>query len=146
MNALGLERFTEAQDPVFARVLAELRAGRKASHWMWYVFPQLRGLGHSQKSEFYGIADLAEARAYLAHPLLGPRLLSCVALLLAADPGLSAHAILGSPDDMKLRSNLTLFGRAAIDVADQRRFAAGLERFFAGAADPRTLALLGPAP
>lgn len=139
---MTLERFTEAQAPVFATVRAELAAGRKESHWMWFIFPQLRGLGHSSAATYYGIADLAEARAYLAHPVLGPRLLACLGLLMAADPGLSAHAILGSPDDMKLRSCLTLFAEAAIDPGDHSRFAAALARFYGGAADPRTLELL----
>ncbi len=143
---MTLARFTEAQAPVLAAVRAELTAGRKASHWMWFIFPQLRGLGTSQHATFYGIADLAEARAYLAHPELGPRLLACVALLMAADPALSAHAILGSPDDMKLRSCLTLFAEAAIDPGDRVRFLAALQRFYGGAADPRTMALLHPAP
>jgi uncharacterized protein (DUF1810 family) len=141
---MRLERFTEAQGPVFAAVLAELAAGRKASHWMWFIFPQLRGLGSSERADFYGIADLAEARGYLAHLVLGPRLMQCLALLMAADPGLSAHAILGSPDDMKLRSCLTLFAEAALDPGDRGRFQAGLQRFYGGAADPRTIALLRP--
>jgi uncharacterized protein (DUF1810 family) len=116
--------------------MAELRAGAKRSHWIWYVFPQLKGLGMSPTSMYYGIASLAEAQAYLAHPALGPRLKECVRLLLDA-PG-SAADILGG-DDVKLRSSLTLF--IAADP-DEPLFAAALERFFDGTLDPRTLAML----
>jgi len=117
--------------------MAELRAGVKRGHWIWYVFPQLKGLGMSSTSMYYGIGSLAEAKAYLAHPELGPRLKECVRLLLDA-PG-SAADILGG-DDVKLRSSLTLF--IAADP-DEPLFAAALERFFDGTLDPRTLAMLG---
>jgi len=117
--------------------MAELRAGVKRSHWIWYVFPQLKGLGLSSTSMYYGVGSLAEAKAYLAHPELGPRLKECVRLLLDA-PG-SAADILGG-DDVKLRSSLTLF--VAADP-DEPLFAAALERFFDGVLDARTLELLG---
>ena len=140
MNASDhLDRFLTAQAPVFDQVLAELRAGRKRRHWMWFVFPQLRGLGMSPTAEFFGIASVEEARAYLAHPLLGPRLRTCCALMLQV-PERSAHEILGSPDDLKFRSCLTLFSLA--DPAEPL-FREGLERFYGGLPDPRTLALCG---
>ena len=118
-------------------VRAELRAGRKRSHWMWFVFPQLRGLGTSAMAQHYGLASLDEARAYLAHPVLGARLRECCALMQAV-PARSAHEILGSPDDLKYRSCLTLFALAAPQEA---LFREGLERFYGGQRDPRTLAL-----
>ena len=133
-----LQRFVDAQDPVYDRVLAELRRGVKASHWMWFVFPQLRELGRSATARRFGIASADEALAYWRHPRLGPRLLECVGLLLAV-PGASALQILGSPDDVKLRSSLTLFERVA---PEEPAFARALDRFFDGARDPRTLALL----
>jgi uncharacterized protein (DUF1810 family) len=134
-----LARFVDAQASVYAQVRAELAAGRKRSHWMWFVFPQMRGLGHSAMAHRFGIASRAEAAAYLAHPLLGARLVECTALLLAAPQGVGALGILGAPDDLKLRSSLTLF--AAIAAAGSP-FAVALDRFFAGAADPATLRLL----
>lgn len=134
-----LDRFLQAQDPVLSDVRAELRAGRKQSHWMWFVFPQLRGLGHSATAQHFGIASLEEARAYLAHPVLGTRLHECCELMLAV-PDRSAHEILGSPDDLKFRSCLTLFSLAAPQDVLFRRC---LDRFYGGAADPRTLALCG---
>ena len=134
-----LDRFLTAQAPVIAQVLAELRAGRKTTHWMWFVFPQLRGLGTSSMAQLFGIASLEEARAYLAHPVLGPRLRECCALMLQV-PQRSAHEILGSPDDLKFRSCLTLFS-----LADPREslFRQGLDRFYGGVPDPRTVALCG---
>ena len=132
-----LQRFVGAQAGVIDAVRKELRTGRKRSHWMWFVFPQLRGLGMSSTAQFYGIASLDEARAYLGHPVLGPRLRECCALMLAV-PGRSAHEILGSPDDLKFRSCLTLFSLAAPEEAVFRQ---GLERFYAGEPDPRTVAL-----
>src|SRR5919205_965409 len=107
-----LDRFVTAQSPVYAEVLAELRSGRKSSHWMWFVFPQLRGLGSSPTAVRFGIASIDEARAYLGHDLLGRRLRECARLVAAID-GRSARQIFGSPDDMKLRSSMTLFSRAA---------------------------------
>jgi uncharacterized protein (DUF1810 family) len=136
-----LDRFVQAQEGVIAAVRAELRAGRKQNHWMWFVFPQLRGLGASAMAQRYGIASLAEARAYLAHPVLGPRLRECCTLMLAVPPPRSAHEILGSPDDLKFRSCLTLFSLA--DPADDL-FRRGLDRFYEGRPDPRTIALCGP--
>ena len=132
-----LARYVEAQDAggTYARALAELRAGRKQSHWMWFVLPQIAGLGFSPMAQRYAIADLAEARAYLAHPVLGPRLRDCVAAMNAHE-GLSARAILGSPDDMKFRSCLTLFARASDDNADLR---AALAKYYGGEPDPETL-------
>src|SRR3954470_11053477 len=102
-DPFDLARFVAAQAPVFDAVLAELKAGRKRSHWMWFVFPQLKGLGASTTAQFYGIGSLAEARAYLAHPVLGPRLEACTRAVLQAD-GSSLHAIFGSPDDLKFVS------------------------------------------
>ena len=130
-----LERFAAAQAPAFQHVLGELRRGRKATHWMWFVFPQIAGLGSSPMSRRYAIASLEEARAYLAHPVLGARLHECVSILLDLD-GLSAHAIFGSPDDMKLHSSLTLFAQAA---PDEPLFRQALERYFAGRPDQATL-------
>ena len=107
-----LDRFVAAQEGIYTGALAELRAGRKTGHWMWYVFPQLAGLGRSALSLHYAIGSLDEARAYLAHPLLGPRLIECTRTVLAIE-GRSLHAIFGSPDDMKFRSSMTLFSLAA---------------------------------
>jgi len=138
-DPFALDRFVDAQAAVIEDVRRELRAGRKQSHWMWFVFPQLKGLGRTATAQHYGIASLAEARAYLAHPVLGPRLRECLELMLAV-PGRSAHEILGSPDDLKLRSCATLFSLAAPAEDVFRRC---LERFHGGEADPRTLALCG---
>lgn len=138
-DSFELDRFVAAQATVIEAVRDELRAGRKRSHWMWFVFPQLKGLGFSSTAQHYGIASLDEARAYLAHPVLGPRLRECCALMLAV-PGKSAHDILGSPDDLKFRSCLTLFRLAA---PQESVFREGLERFYGGEPDPRTLALCG---
>ncbi|MBN9441362.1 DUF1810 domain-containing protein [Bosea sp. (in: a-proteobacteria)] len=134
-----LERFTAAQEGIYDNALAELEAGRKRTHWMWFVFPQLRGLGLSQTSRFYGLASLDEARAYLAHPLLGARLAACTRAVLAHRDR-SAQAIFGSPDDIKLRSSMTLFDRA--DAGADNIHRAVLDRFFSGEDDPLTLALL----
>lgn len=133
-----LQRFIEAQAPDFPTVEAELRAGRKASHWMWFIFPQLEGLGRSGTARFYAITGLEEARAYLAHPILGQRLVHCVALVNAVE-GRSAHEIFGSPDDLKFRSSVTLFREA---VPEKALFQAALDRYFGGEPDPATLALL----
>jgi len=138
-DAYNLDRFLTAQQPVYAEVLAELRAGRKRTHWMWFVFPQLQGLGTSPMAQRYGIASLNEARAYLAHPVLGARLRECCALMLQV-PQRSALEILGSPDDLKFRSCVTLFGLAAPQVDLFRRC---LDRFHGGQPDPRTVALCG---
>lgn len=135
-----LSRFHEAQASVYPRVLAELRAGRKESHWMWFVFPQIDGLGMSAMSQRYAIRSVGEARAYLDDPVLGKRLRDCVNAMLLV-PGKTAHEILRSPDDMKFRSSLTLFIAAADDPA---LFQQALDRFYAGAPDERTLVLLRP--
>jgi uncharacterized protein (DUF1810 family) len=134
-----LGRFVTAQAPVFETVLAELRAGHKRSHWMWFVFPQLRGLGHSSTARFYGIGSIEEARAYLAHPLLGPRLDLCTRIVLTSE-SLSLYAIFGSPDDMKFRSCMTLFSLAT-DASDNP-FRHALHRWCAGRPDEQTLVLL----
>lgn len=131
-----LSRFVAAQDRVWTNVIAELAAGRKRTHWMWFVFPQIKGLGHSAMAERYAIASLDEARTYLAHPVLGPRLADCVDLLLAIE-GRSANEVMGSPDDVKLRSSMTLFARAAEDPAP---FRAVLDKWYGGAEDPLTIA------
>ena len=136
-----LERFVVAQAPHVDDVKAELAAGRKRTHWMWFVFPQLRGLGRSQLAWRFGLQSARQARDYLAHPILGPRLRECVELLLAVQDR-SAHEIFGSPDDLKLRSCLTLF--RAIDGADGQ-FGRALDRFFDGQPDPQTLQLLADA-
>ena len=138
-DPFDLERFVTAQEKVFETALAELQAGRKRSHWMWFIFPQLRGLGMSETARFYGIASRDEARAYLAHPVLGRRLAECTAAVLGVQ-GRSLHAILGSPDDMKFRSSMTLFDRAS-DAPDNV-FRQALDRYSAGQADKRTLQLL----
>jgi uncharacterized protein (DUF1810 family) len=133
----NLQRFFDAQDGIYETALAELHAGSKQSHWMWFVFPQLAGLGRSPTAQFYGIASLAEARAYLDHQLLGPRLLECVEALLPWS-GRSPEQILGSIDALKLRSSLTLFDC----VEPGSVFAKGLAAFYAGERDEETLALL----
>jgi uncharacterized protein (DUF1810 family) len=140
-DPFDLGRFVKAQQPVYARVRAELAAGCKQTHWMWFVFPQLKGLGSSSIARTYGLATLAEARAYLAHPVLGERLREC-ARLLAATPGNDARQVLGYPDDLKLRSCMTLFAAAATAAHDQHLFQEGLAKFFAGVEDPLTRELL----
>ncbi len=134
----SLERFVQAQADSYAQALAELRQGRKRTHWIWYVLPQLRGLGRSPMADHYGIAGCAEALAYLAHPLLGPRLRECVEAVLQ-HAGKDAVAIFGSVDALKFRSCLTLFATVA---PQQPVFARALEVFYAGAADEATLRLL----
>jgi uncharacterized protein (DUF1810 family) len=136
--AFDLDRFLDAQAGVYDAACAELRAGRKRSHWMWFVFPQLRGLGTSATAHRFGIASLAEARAYLAHPVLGPRLREAYALALAV-PGRSAAEIFGEVDAMKLRSSATLFRAAA---PGEPLFQAVLDRFHGGIGDVPTEALL----
>jgi len=138
-DRFALSRFVVAQDPVFDTVLTELRAGRKESHWMWFVFPQLRALGRSSTAKFYGIGSLGEARAYLEHRVLAERLAQAVDSVLAVE-GRSVHDIFGSPDDLKFRSSMTLFDEAA--GGRERRFRLALERFFAGEPDRHTLELL----
>jgi uncharacterized protein (DUF1810 family) len=133
-----LKRFVDAQGPVYAQVCSELKAGRKRSHWMWFVFPQIKGLGVSPTAQFYAIGSRAEALAYLAHPVLGPRLLECAQFVLDV-AGRSAHDIFGSPDDLKFRSCMTLFAEVAPDKA---LFRAALRKYFSGELDPRTIAAL----
>lgn len=133
-----LQRFLDAQAPVYEQACTELQAGCKQSHWMWFIFPQLRGLGLSATAQHYGIASRQEALDYLQHPVLGPRLKHCMVLLLA-HRGLSAPAIFGSTDALKLRSCATLF---AVVAPDEPVFQQVLGQYYAGAPDDRTLALL----
>lgn len=133
-----LARFLRAQETMYAQALAELRRGRKQTHWIWYVFPQLKGLGSSEQSSFYGIASLAEAQAYLAHKVLGPRLVECTQLTLNV-PGGNAGSIFPYPDDLKFGSSMTLF--AAADPMNPLFYEA-LVRFFGGERDARTVELL----
>ena len=137
-DPFDLQRFVDAQARVYDTVLGELRDGRKRSHWMWFVFPQLRGLGSSPTAVRFSISSIDEARAYLAHELLGPRLRECTGLVATID-GRSAEEIFGWPDDMKLRSSMTLFARAADDNA---AFVEVLEKFYGGEEDSATLARL----
>lgn len=134
-----LVRFLKAQYPVFDTVLAELRQGDKRTHWMWFIFPQIQGLGLSSTAKLYAIASLAEAIAYLEHPVLGPRLRECVRLVNAVE-GRSAERIFGGIDATKLRSCLTLFKEAA---PDEPLFQAALQKYYDGKSDPQTLKLLG---
>ena len=138
---MDLDRFVVAQDEhaTYARALSELRAGRKTSHWMWFVFPQVSGLGQSATAKHFELAGLDEARAYLDHEVLGPRLLECCRALLELE-GATAEQVLGAVDAMKLRSSMTLFARA--DPAE-RVFPDVLDRFYDGSADERTIRLLG---
>ncbi|CAA0133490.1 Uncharacterised protein [Mycolicibacterium vanbaalenii] len=137
-DPFDLGRFVEAQDHVYPTVLTELRAGAKRSHWIWFVFPQMRGLGHSAPAHRFGISSLAEADAYLQHPVLGSRLRECAGLLLAVD-GRTATEIFGHPDDLKVRSSMTLFARVDRDPV----FRAVLDKFYDGCEDPATLELFG---
>ena len=134
----NLQRFVEAQGSVYTQALAELTAGCKRTHWMWFMFPQLRGLGHSAMAYEYGIASRAEAVAYLEHPVLGARLRECTRAVDAVE-GRTAHEIFGSPDDLKFRSSMTLFANLTDDNAE---FVEALARYYGGEADARTLALL----
>ncbi len=137
-----LGRFVQAQEGDYERALSEIRSGRKRSHWMWYVFPQYDGLGSSPTSRRYAIKSLAEAQAYLSHPVLGPRLVECAEAALGVE-GRSAFEIFGSPDDMKLRSCATLFARVSPAGSVFQRL---LDKFFQGQLDAKTLRLLGIAP
>jgi uncharacterized protein (DUF1810 family) len=144
-DGFNLRRFQDAQDgrdgpgTIYERALHELKGGRKLTHWMWFVFPQLEGLGQSFMAKKFAIRSLDEARAYLADPVLGPRLRACVAALNGLQ-GRSAYDIFGVPDDLKLHSSLTLFARAADDDAD---FRAALDKYFGGELDAGSLRLLG---
>lgn len=137
-DPFNLQRFVEAQAPVYAGVLDELRAGKKTTHWMWFIFPQLKELGRSPIAKHYGITSLAEAIAYLEHPLLGQRLLACSELMLAAR-GKSVLEILGRPDDLKFCSCMTLFRAARPDLLVWQ---AALDQYFGGEADAATIGLL----
>ncbi|MFC2952971.1 DUF1810 domain-containing protein [Marinicaulis aureus] len=137
----SLERFVDAQNPIIDRALEELRAGRKQTHWMWFIFPQIAGLGHSAMAQKYAIASLDEARAYLAHPVLGPRLKEAMGAVLGhvsehGQPRRSVHEIFGSPDDLKFHSSMTLFHRAD---PDEQLFMDGLKLFFDEREDSETL-------
>jgi uncharacterized protein (DUF1810 family) len=134
-DSFNLQRFVNAQTPVYSQAIAELREGRKRSHWMWFVFPQIAGLGRSETARFFAISRAEEARAYLAHPVLGPRLRECCRLVNAIT-GRSAHEIFGDPDDLKFHSCLTLFAEVS---AEEGEFRAGLQKYFAGRPDRPTL-------
>jgi uncharacterized protein (DUF1810 family) len=143
-DPFDLRRFVDAQDRVYDAVLAELHNGAKRSHWIWFVFPQLRGLGHSPTAVRFGISSLDEARAYLAHPLLGPRLRECTRLVALID-GRSVDDIFGWPDNLKVHSSMTLFRRATDDPDIQADFRAVLDKFYNGEEDPATEELLSSA-
>ncbi|MCA1498244.1 MULTISPECIES: DUF1810 domain-containing protein [unclassified Bradyrhizobium] len=136
-DPFDLDRFVQAQDPVYGDILGELTRGRKQTHWMWFIFPQVAGLGASAMSQRYAIGSRAEAEAYLVHPILGGRLIECTKLVLAVE-GRTINAILGAPDDAKFRSSMTLFGAISAEpVFDQ-----ALARYFAGERDGATLEIL----
>jgi uncharacterized protein (DUF1810 family) len=141
MTDADLIRFLDAQDQIYQQVLKELAAGRKETHWMWFIFPQLAGLGRSSMAQHYAIRDLDQAKRYLADSILGPRLRQVVRLLMEQE-GKSAFEILGSPDDLKLRSCLTLFREAASGDSDCALFAKALDQFYGGEPDGGTLDLL----
>jgi len=136
-DRFDLQRFVDAQAPVYPRVLAELRQGRKQSHWMWFIFPQIAGLGHSPMAQRFAIASCAEALAYLGHGVLGSRLRECTALVNAVE-GRTINEILGSPDDLKFRSSMTLFGA----VSSEALFAQAIAKFYGGVVDQQTMGLL----
>lgn len=138
-DPFDLNRFVRAQAGVYDRALAELRSGQKRSHWMWFIFPQIEGLGYSPTAQDYAIKSKAEARHYLDHPVLGPRLRECVATLLALE-GRSASDIFGYPDTLKLRSSMTLF--ACVTEASDTVFADVLDKYYHGKRDDRTCAIL----
>lgn len=137
-SAYNLKRFLDAQENNYDRALTEIRQGRKQGHWMWYIFPQISGLGFSETTKFYAIQDLNEAGAYLSHPTLGSRLIDISNAFLGID-GKSANAILGSPDDLKMKSSMTLFG--LLSDTDPV-FQAVLDKFFNGNQDAKTLAIV----
>jgi uncharacterized protein (DUF1810 family) len=136
-DRFDLQRFVDAQSPVYPRVLTELRQGRKQSHWMWFIFPQIAGLGHSPMAQRFAIASRAEALAYLGHGVLGSRLRECTALVNAVE-GRTINEILGSPDDLKFRSSMTLFGA----VSSEALFAEAIAKFYGGVVDQQTMDLL----
>jgi len=133
-----LQRFLDAQNPVYEQVLTELRARRKQSHWMWFIFPQMRGLGSSPTADYFGISSRAEAEAYWKHAVLGPRLAECARLVNAVE-GISVDRIFGYPDNLKFHSSMTLF---ALIAPEDRVFSEALEKFFRGEPDTRTRDLL----
>jgi len=135
----SLARFTDAQEPIYKRVLAELRSGKKRSHWIWFIFPQIDGLGNSVASRHFAIKNLEEARAYLQHPVVGTRLRECSEIVLGLE-GRTVSDIFGSPDDMKVKSCMTLFDRAAEEQGSV--FGKVLEKYYDGERDERTLELL----
>ena len=137
-DPFNLARFVDAQDPMFERVVAELQSGLKRSHWMWFIFPQIDGLGFSPTSQYFSIKSQSEARAYLAHPVLGARIMQCVEIVLALE-GPTAADIFGPVDEMKLRSSMTLFAQVA---GQGSPYAAVLTKYFCGEPDRRTLQLL----
>ena len=141
-DPVDLNRFVQAQAEDYDQALSEIRAGRKRSHWMWYIFPQFDGLGLSSTSRRYAIRSVAEAEAYLRHPVLGPRLEECCEAVIGVN-GRSAYDIFGSPDDVKLRSCATLFARVSVPGSVFERL---LGKYFGGVPDPRTLQLIGAAP
>jgi uncharacterized protein (DUF1810 family) len=131
----NLQRFVDAQEPAFEQVCAELRAGQKRSHWIWFIFPQMRGLGHSELANYYGISSRQEAEAYLAHPVLGPRLRECTRLVTMVE-GRSIDQILGDPDNLKFRSSMTLFASTG---PENQIFRDALQKYFDGKPDPLTI-------
>ncbi len=139
MDTFDLDRFVEAQNPIYVRALTEVRRGQKRSHWMWFIFPQLTGLGMSSTANHFGIAGIEEARAYLAHPILGTRLVECTAAVNLVEGG-SAEQIFGFPDCLKFRSCMTLFAEAS--GSTHPCFTEALAKYFAGQLDQRTLELL----
>jgi uncharacterized protein (DUF1810 family) len=141
-DPFGLRRFVQAQDADYERALSEIRSGRKRTHWMWYIFPQFDGLAFSSTSQYYAIKSLAEARAYLDHPILGPRLLACAEAVVGVE-GRSAREIFGSPDDLKLRSCATLFARVLPPGSVFERL---LAKYYRGERDSKTVQLLGLTP
>ncbi|NHT74476.1 DUF1810 domain-containing protein [Rhizobiaceae bacterium CRRU44] len=145
-DTFRLTRFIEAQSRIYQQARSELAAGDKRTHWMWFVFPQIGGLGSSPTARHFAISGLAEAQAYLQHPLLGRRLLDCTSTVNGLDDALTARAIFSSPDDLKFHSSMTLFSYAAIQGdSDPTPFQTALKRYFGGNPDLRTLDLLKPA-
>lgn len=137
-DSYNLRRFIEAQDPIYAQVCSELRRGQKTSHWMWFIFPQIRGLGFSETAQYFAIANGQEAAAYAAHPVLGVRLRECTGLVFQVE-NKSVEQIFGYPDNLKFHSSMTLFARTA---EDNQVFLEALKKYFSGALDPQTLARL----
>ncbi|MFT4113984.1 DUF1810 domain-containing protein [Silvibacterium sp.] len=137
-DSFRLQRFLDAQEPVYAQVVTELREGRKRSHWMWFIFPQIAGLGSSPTTQFFAISSLEAARAYLTHPVLGARLREVTAIVNSIE-GRSAYAIFSTPDDLKFHSSITLFAQVAEAGS---LFVTAIDKYFGGEADRKTLSLL----